>query len=106
MRVVQWHRVAADRDDGVLPSSTYIHVSGSIRRRESSGHGTAHSLQPWVSVGHQTLTNTLKKTRERSSGRRQITSSDGSHLHLHVSKSSYDTGYYMPEEPALPLALG
>lgn len=67
--------------------------------------GTAHSPQPWGSAGHQTLSNILKETRERGSGRRQITSSDGSRLHHRVSKSSYDTGYYMPEEPALPLAL-
>lgn len=59
-----------------------------------------------LSAGHQTLTKTLKKAGKQSSGRRQITSSDGSHLHHHVSKSSYDTGCYMPEERALPLALG
>lgn len=29
MRVVRWDRAAEGRDDGVLPSSAYIHVSGS-----------------------------------------------------------------------------
>lgn len=121
-------------DDGILPSSTYIHVSGSdgVRQiclwdsrkcrgrvvpnhgRESSGcngatprtwgRRTLHSLGDPQVTRH--WPNILEETRERSSGRRQITSSDGSHLHHRVSKSSYDTGYDMPEEPALPLALG
>lgn len=99
-RAQPWHMRARGRVFVRSPKVPWSKPRRRVLRPRSGRRGLG------LSAGHQTLTETLKKTRELSSGRRQITSSDSSRLHHHVSKSSYDTGYYMPEERALPLALG